>query len=81
MLVAFGYAAAQIIIQAAGRTNATTRYQLLTSMQLSGGFNTLVGPYTFDLNGDPLIPNLYFFKLSATSFDYVEPAVRNGYIV
>lgn len=81
MLVAFGYAAAQIIIQAAGRTNSTTRYQLLTSMQMSGGFNTLVGPYTFDLNGDPLIPNLYFFRISGTSFDYVQPAVRNGYIV
>lgn len=81
MLVAFGYAAAQIIIQAAGRTNSTTRYQLLTAMQLSGGFNTLVGPYTFDTDGDPLIPNLYFFKVSGTSFDYVEPAVRNGYIV
>jgi branched-chain amino acid transport system substrate-binding protein len=81
MLVAFGYAAAQIIVQAAGRTNATTRYQLLTAMQMSGGFNTLVGPYTFDRNGDPLIPNLYFFKVSGTSFDYIEPAVRNGYIV
>jgi branched-chain amino acid transport system substrate-binding protein len=80
-LVGFGYAAGQIIIQAAGRTNATTRYQLLTAMQMAGSFNTLVGPYNFDSYGDPLIPNLYFFKISGTSFDYVEPAVRNGYIV
>lgn len=80
-LVAYGYAAAQVIIAASTRTNAYTRYSLLTAMQLSGSFNTLVGPFNFDANGDPVIPNLYFFKISGTSFDFVEPAVRNGYVV
>jgi branched-chain amino acid transport system substrate-binding protein len=80
-LVAYGYAAAQILIQASQRTSAYTRYALLSSMQMQGSFTTLVGPYTFDPFGDPLIPNLYFFKVSGTSFDYVEPAVRNGFIV
>ena len=80
-LIAYGYAAAQIIIQAASRENALTRFSLITAMQMAGGFNTLVGPYSFDANGDPLIPNLYFFKISGTSFTYVEPAIRNGYVV
>lgn len=81
VLVAYGYAAAQVLIQASQRMNALTRYSLLSAMQLQGSFTTLVGPYTFDPFGDPLIPNLYFFKISGTSFDYVEPAVRNGFIV
>jgi branched-chain amino acid transport system substrate-binding protein len=80
-LIAYGYAAAQIIMAASSRTAAYSRYSLLTAMQLSGSFNTLVGPFSFDANGDPVIPNLYFFKISGTSFDFVEPAVRNGYIV
>ncbi len=80
-LIAYGYAAAQIIIQASQRTNALTRYSLLSTMQMQGGFNTLVGPFSFDFNGDPLLPNLYFFKISGTTFDYVEPAIRNGFVV
>ncbi len=80
-LIAYGYAAAQIVIQASQRTNALTRYSLLSTMQMQGGFNTLVGPFSFDLNGDSLLPNLYFFKISGTTFDYVEPAIRNGFIV
>ncbi len=80
-LIAYGYAAAQIIIQASRRTNALTRYALLQSMQLQGNFSTLVGPYNFDFSGDPLIPNLYFYKISGSNFDYVEPAIRNGFVV
>lgn len=81
VLVAGGYAAAQIIIQASQRTNALTRYSLLQGLQLQGTFNTLLGPFSFDPFGDPLIPNLYFFKISGTSFEYTEPAIRNGFIV
>ena len=80
-LIAYGYAAAQIIIQTSQRTNALTRYSLLEGLQLQGAFNTLVGPYSFDPFGDPVIPNLYFYKISATSFEYTEPAIRNGFIV
>lgn len=80
-LIAYGYAAAQIIVQASSRINALTRYSVLTAMQMSGSFTTLVGPFSFDSNGDPLMPNLYFFRIAGTSFKYVEPAVRNGFIV
>ncbi|MGH7737200.1 MAG: branched-chain amino acid ABC transporter substrate-binding protein [Candidatus Tyrphobacter sp.] len=80
-LIAYGYAAAQIVIQASQRTNALTRYSLLQGMQLAGSFNTLVGPYSFGPFGDALVPNLYFYKISGTSFEYVEPAIRNGYVV
>ena len=81
VLIAYGYAAAQVIIQASQRTSAFTRYSLLSAMQLQGSFTTLLGPYTFDPFGDPLVPNLYFFKISGTAFQYVEPAIRNGFIV
>ncbi len=79
--VAYGYAAAQILIQTAQRLTTFTRASLLTLLQMSGSLSTILGPYNFDTFGDPLIPNLYFFKISGTEFDYVRPAVQNGFIV
>lgn len=85
-LVAYGYAAAQILILTAQRmTTFTTaqlnRASLLTLLQTSGSLSTILGPFSFDPFGDPLIPNLYFFKISGTQFDYVKPAVQNGFVV
>ncbi len=79
--VAYGYAAAQVIIQTQQRTNAINRYSLLQGLQLQGSFTTLIGPYSFDPFGDPMVPNLYFFKISDKTFTYTEPAVRNGFVV
>lgn len=80
-LIAYGYAAAQIAIQASQRTTALTRYSLLSTMQMQSNFTTLVGPYAFDPFGDQLIPNVYFYKIAGSAFTYVEPAVRNGFVV
>lgn len=78
---AFGYAAAQLLISASQRTNATTRYTLLDTLQRGGAFSTLVGNFNFNINGDPLIPDIYLYTVGAKGFTYARPAVRTGFVV
>ncbi|HTX58450.1 MAG TPA: branched-chain amino acid ABC transporter substrate-binding protein [Verrucomicrobiae bacterium] len=78
---AYGYAAAQVLIAASERTNATTRFSVLTTMQQGGTFQTLVGNFTFNINGDPLIPDIYLYRVGTSGFTYVRPAIRSGFII
>jgi branched-chain amino acid transport system substrate-binding protein len=80
-LSAYGYAAAQVIISAAGRTGAGTRFSLLTTMQRNPSFTTLVGQYGFSVNGDPLIPNIYIYQVGKKGFSFSRPAIRNGFVL
>lgn len=78
---AFGYAATQVLIAAAARGNASTRFNLLTTMQRSATFTTLVGQYSFAVTGDPLIPNIYIYKVGKSGFSFVKPAIQNGFVL
>lgn len=78
---AFGYAAAQVLIAADQRSGATTRFSLLSAMQRSATFTTLVGQYSFSVNGDPLIPNIYIYKVGKSGFSFVRPAIQNGFVL
>jgi branched-chain amino acid transport system substrate-binding protein len=80
-LSAYGYAAAQVIISAAGRTGAGTRFSLLTTMQRNPSFTTLVGQYGFSINGDPLIPNIYIYQVTKKGFTFSRPAIHNGFVL
>jgi ABC-type branched-subunit amino acid transport system substrate-binding protein len=77
---AYGYAAAQLIFAAQQRSNASTRFALLTSMQQGGTFTTLVGQFRFDISGDPLIPDIYLYKIQKGGFKYVRAAIRTGFV-
>ena len=77
---AFGYAAAQLLIAASQRGNATTRQSLLFSLQSGGTFTTLVGQFAFNISGDPLIPNIYLYTVSSDGFKFARPAVRTGFV-
>jgi branched-chain amino acid transport system substrate-binding protein len=77
---AYGYAATQLMIAAAQRGHATSRAGLLTSMQEGGTWTTLVGQFAFNISGDPLLPNIYLYKVAADGFKFVRPAIRNGYV-
>jgi len=77
---AFGYAAAQLLIAAAQRGNATTRQSLLISLQSGGTFTTLIGQFAFNISGDPLIPNIYLYTVSSDGFKFARPAVRTGFV-
>lgn len=78
---AFGYAAAQVIISAVQRANATSKFGLLHSLQSGGTFTTLVGQFAFNISGDPLIPNIYFYTITKDGFKYARPAIRTGFVL
>ncbi len=78
---AYGYAAAQLLIAAAQRGNATTRTTLLRSLQEGGTFTTLVGQFAFNISGDPLIPNIYLYTVGSDGFKYARPAIRTGFVL
>jgi branched-chain amino acid transport system substrate-binding protein len=78
---AYGYAAAQLLIQASQRTNAANRFQLLTQLQTGGNYTLLVGQYSFGPFGDALFPNIYLFTVTAGGFTYAKSAIPNGFVV
>jgi branched-chain amino acid transport system substrate-binding protein len=78
---AFGYAATQLLIAASQRSNASTRYSLLSAMQRSPTFTTLVGQYSFSVTGDPLIPNIYIYSIEKTAFKFWRPGFRTGFVL
>lgn len=80
-LSAFGYAAAQIVMQAARRTGATNRLAMLSTLRNGGSYATLVGNYSFDANGDPIDPNVYFYTIAGGKFKFLKPSKPNGFIL
>jgi branched-chain amino acid transport system substrate-binding protein len=78
---AYAYAAAQLIMSAQQRANATSRFSLLTSMQQGGTFTTLVGQFRFNVSGDPLIPDIYLYSVHKEGFKYERPAIRTGFVL
>ncbi len=78
---AYGYAAAQLIIAAVQRANATSKFGLLHSLQSGGTFTTLVGQFSFNISGDPLIPNIYLYTITKDGFKYARPAIRSGFVL
>ncbi|MBD5656192.1 MAG: branched-chain amino acid ABC transporter substrate-binding protein, partial [Candidatus Eremiobacteraeota bacterium] len=58
-LAAFSYAATQIITAIVRRTSAADRLAVARALTYSTSFNTVVGPFTFQNDGDPQTPNLY----------------------
>src|SRR5579863_2040534 len=78
---AYGYAAAQLLINASQRFGAYTRFALLAAMQRSPTFTTLVGQYSFNVYGDPLIPNIYIYTVGADKFAFSRPAIRSGFVL
>jgi len=77
---AYAYGAAQLIISASQRSNASTKSALLTSLQAGGTFTTLVGQFAFKISGDPLIPNIFLYTVGKDGFTYARPAIRTGFV-
>jgi branched-chain amino acid transport system substrate-binding protein len=78
---AYAYAAAQLVISATQRANATSRTTLLRSLQTGGTFTTLVGQFGFNISGDPLLPNIYLYTVGADGFKFARPAIRTGFVL
>ncbi len=78
---AFGYASAQIAILASQRANATTRLTLLSALQTGGTYDTLLGPFSFGVTGDPTLANIYLYKVTKDGLVFVKPAIATPYVI
>jgi ABC-type branched-subunit amino acid transport system substrate-binding protein len=78
---AFGFASAQIAILASQRANATTRLTLLSALQNGGTYDTLLGPFSFGVNGDPTLANIFLYKVTKDGFVFVKPAIATPYVI
>ncbi|MDQ6929523.1 MAG: branched-chain amino acid ABC transporter substrate-binding protein [Candidatus Eremiobacteraeota bacterium] len=79
-VMAFGFAAAQIAVNAVRRTGAFDRLSLLRALT-SGSYESLVGTFSFGFNGDPLDPNLYFYAIDGGRFKYVTSAHSSSFLI
>lgn len=80
-LSAYAYAAAQIVISTAKRTGATSRNALASALQRPSSYDTIVGTFQFDFNGDPIDPNVYFYTIQDGKFKYVAPAHPTSFVL
>ncbi|HEY1656581.1 MAG TPA: branched-chain amino acid ABC transporter substrate-binding protein [Candidatus Tumulicola sp.] len=78
---AFGYAAAQLMIAVAQRSNASTRFSVLEALQRSATFTTLIGQFSFSITGDPILPNIYLYTVGKSGFKFARPAFRTGFVL
>jgi branched-chain amino acid transport system substrate-binding protein len=79
-IAAFGYSAAQIAMEAARRGASQGRAGVLRVLQLPS-YTTLVGPFQFNLNGDPNDPNVYFYTLRDGKWTYLHAAHPSSFLV
>lgn len=80
-LAAYGYSAAQIAIAAVKSTSATTRFATLTALERGSTFNTLLGPMSFDFNGNQLQPNIYLYTIENGTFTYRQAARPSSFVL
>lgn len=80
-LVAFGFSAAQLIVDAIRRTGAADRLSLLRAFGTGQTYETLVGTFGFNLAGDPIDPNLYFYSIRDGRFTYVNSAHPSSFLI
>ncbi len=80
-LAAFGYAAAQVLITAIGRANATTRYAVLSAIAQGTPIDTMVGQYSFSPFGDSLQPQIYYYAIRKGAFAYVRAAHPSAFMI
>jgi ABC-type branched-subunit amino acid transport system substrate-binding protein len=71
---AFGYAAAQVLITAIGRSNATARNTVVSAIAQGLPIDTMVGQYQFSAFGDALQPQLYYYTVRKGAFSYLRAA-------
>lgn len=72
----FGYVAAQVAINAAVEGRTTDKRALIRQLD-NDSFRTVIGDIAFRPNGDPIDPNIYFYKIDSGSFKYVGSALPN----
>jgi branched-chain amino acid transport system substrate-binding protein len=80
-VAAYGYAAVQLIRNAARRTGAANRLALLRALAGGGVYDTVTGSYTFGPRGDVLDPNCYFYRVNDGKFTYERQGHPSGFML
>ena len=79
-LSAFGYASAQLIMNAIRRGGARNRLALARTLATGGSFDTVVGSFTFGPTGDTVDPNLYFYTVREGKWAFVRSAHPSSFL-
>ena len=80
-VAAYGYAAVQLIRNAARRTGAANRLSLIRALASGGVYDTVTGSYVFGPTGDVLDPNCYFYRVKDGKFTYERQAHPSGFML
>jgi branched-chain amino acid transport system substrate-binding protein len=73
----FGYVAAQVAINAAVQARSSDKHALIRQLD-NDVFQTVIGELSFRANGDPIDPDIYFYKVDQdANFKYVGSALPN----
>ncbi|HXW76553.1 MAG TPA: branched-chain amino acid ABC transporter substrate-binding protein [Candidatus Eremiobacteraceae bacterium] len=76
----YGYAAAQLAIAAATQGHTGDR-RLLDRLLSIGTYETVLGPVSFQKNGDPFQPILYFYTVTNGALVYTSSSIPNPLVV
>jgi branched-chain amino acid transport system substrate-binding protein len=80
-LSTFAYAAAQIAIAGVHRTGATDRIGVARSLSYATPFDTVLGSMTFQNDGDPSNPNVYFYTIKNGAWSYLRASHKTEFIL
>jgi branched-chain amino acid transport system substrate-binding protein len=80
-LSAFSYAAAQILIAVVRRNGSQDRLAVARTLNASTTFETVVGPISFQNDGDPQDPNVYFYRVTSGVWKYVASSYPSSFVV
>jgi branched-chain amino acid transport system substrate-binding protein len=80
-LSAFSYAAAQILIAVVRRNGSQDRLAVARTLNASSTFETVVGPISFQNDGDPQDPNVYFYRITNGVWKYVSSSYPSSFVV
>ncbi len=80
-LATFAYAAAQIAIAAVQRTGANDRIAVSRALSYAVPFDTVLGRLTFQNDGDPSDPNIYFYGVKDGAWAYLHADHKTDFIL
>lgn len=76
----YGYVAAQVAI-AAAKQGHTADHLAIDRIMSVGTFQTILGGVSFQKNGDPFQPNVYYYKVTGGALKYDSSQIPNPLII
>jgi branched-chain amino acid transport system substrate-binding protein len=80
-VAAFGYAAAQLVINTISRAGSNARNTLLAALHSGISTETITGSFAFDAFGDPIDPQLYYYTVRDGKFAYLHQAHPSAFMI